>query len=390
MLFINRRLGMDFVTLAFYIVLSFVLVFGVKISINKNYFLKIDSKSKSIASFNIGYFFLASIFIFFAVFRYVYNGYGGTDAYSYVTFFQEINGSVFDYFKIERFLKFWNYSESLFNIITLIFRRISADYHLYFLFTYGLIVVGLFSFVYNTYDKKSNFLTLILLFCSYLHSYNVMRGWMSIAICMFALIDIKEKRWAKSLVSIIIAVFFHTISIIFILVWVVCRIEDKYPRFFTRQKLFLYAALVNLSFFVGKNLAIATIMSTKYSSYAEMFNMPVSIIGYIPTYIICFVAVLMYPRFKRLGGFSSTTVIILAVDLSLLYFTVFLRGWRIHDYFAPIRMYMLSRFYIEIPKGFKEKTLIKMLINLYIAALFVQSIHGLLEGSKVFPYILNI
>lgn len=381
---------MDFATTIFYIVLSLSLVLGVKTSITRSYFIKINSKSKKYVSINFGYFLLVSLLIFFAVFRYVYYGYGGTDAYTYVKEFQEIKGTFSDYLKMERYLKFWNYSESLFKALTLFCRNISSDYRIYFLFTYSLIVGGLLTFVYNTYHKKSNFLTLILLFCSYLYSYNVMRGWMSIAICMFALIDIKEHHWKKSLLFIIIATFFHTISLVFVLVWLACWIDFRYPHFFTRGRLIICVLFGNLAFFLGRSLFMMIVMSTKYSYYMDWFNMQMGLLGYIPTFFICVIAIFMYPKFKQEGGFASTAVVILAVDLGLMYCIVYLLGWRIHDYFAPVRMYMLSELYINVPKYFKEKKVIKMLINVFIIALFIQLLQELFQTAAVFPYILDI
>ena len=379
---------MILLTCEFYTVMSIIVAWVVKNSINGFYCVKTRPEIHRISPINAGFFLITCILIFFAVFRYVSNGYGGTDAYSYVLEFQNMKASVSEYLKIDRFLRFWNYSETLFLLITLLFRSLTVNYHIYFLFTYGLIVIGLLSFVYETYDNKSNFFTLILLFCSYLHSYNVMRGWMSIAICMFAVINIRKRKWRKSLFLIFLAALFHYMSLAYLIVWLACWIDYKLPSFFTRRRLIIIVLLSNLISLLGRAILINIIMATKYSYYKDYFDMPVSLLGYIPTFLICLAAIIMYPKFKASGRFSSTAAIMLAVNLALLYGIVYLFAWRVHDYFAPIRMYMLSEFYIVIPEYVKEKVLAKGLISIYVVALFIQSLHGLFESSDVFPYIL--
>lgn len=380
---------MLYATCIFYIVLSLFIVFMVKNTIGLKFYIN-DKRGKVI---NIGYVWVLLTLLFFAVFRYVFNKYGGTDAYSYVTEFQEMDDSIFDYLDIKRYIFFWKYSEPLFKMLTAAVRMITSDYHLYFLLTYGVIVSGILSFVYNFYDRESNFFTLILLFCSYLHSYNVMRGWMSIAICMFGLNAIKKKQWKKSFAIILIAVFFHYMALVFFIVWAVCWFHNKYPSFFTRNKLILAVVLVNVVSLCGRTVFFNIAMSTKYAFYRDYFTISTSIWGYLPTFFICLLAVIFFPQLKARGETPAMAAIILAVNFSLLYCIVYLPGWRIHDYFALIRMYIIAELYNLISEYFEKgfsRNAMKILVNAYVVALFVQSLLGLYESSDVFPYILNL
>lgn len=380
---------MDVLTFVFYFLLAIGIVFIVKKSMKINIYVRIGRRK----NINWAYAITFIVLLFFAVYRYVYDKYGGTDAYSYVMEFQEFDVPLSFYMDIKRFIFFWDYSETFFKVLTLIIRKITYDYHFYFFITYGIIISGLLSYVFNFYHKNSNFFTLILLIASYLHSYNVMRGWMSISICMFALVAMKQNKWKKALCIIWIASMFHYMALIFVVLWAVCWYHGKKPYFFTRNKLLFLVILINVLTWAGKRILYTIAMSTKYAFYKDYFEMDYSIWGYLPTFSICLAAIFFFPKLKKRGEDTAMCAIILAVNMSLFYFITCMPGWRVHDYFALVRMFILSELYSimsEYIKNDSSRKIVYLLYNICILFLFVHALYGLYESSDVFPYILKI
>lgn len=376
-------------TLLFYLLLAFMVVYVVKMSMETKVCVNMQKK----IYINWGYLFIFFVLLFFAVFRYVHDKYGGTDAYSYVKEFQEFNVPLSYYLNVDRFICVWNYGETLFKLFTLVMRKITSDYHPYFLVIYSLIISGVLTFIYKFYHKKSYFFTLILLIPCYIHSYNVMRGWMSIAICMFALVAINNKKWLKSLIVIYIAILIHTLAVVFLAVWFVCWFRYKHPKFFTRNKLVFLVLITNLCAWGGQKIVYNIVMQTKYSFYQEYFNMEVSAWGYLPSFFVGVLAVIFFPKLKELGEKAELCAILCAMNLAFFYIIVFLPGGRFHDYFALIRMYILSELYCVVLGSFKKgisKRIVSVMLNLLIVIIFIQGMWGLYESADVFPYILSI
>ena len=126
----------------------------------------------------------------FAVMREVSYGVGGTDAITYVRDFMNMRKSLANYIDFEKVLSLQQ-REPLYYLFGWSVRRVTDNYKVYFFLWHFFIVTGFVYAATKSYKKDSwgvgSVLPLMLLFAGYIHSFNVMRNWLAIAIAMIGL-----------------------------------------------------------------------------------------------------------------------------------------------------------------------------------------------------------
>ena len=120
-------------------------------------------------------------------------------------------------------------TEPVYFYFTVFINTITDNFHLYFLFIYLSISIGFCGFLYLAYreykcyfykEKLLAFLPIILMMTYYIHSFSVMRNWLSISIALWAFVFLSEEKYGKSLFLIILSGLFHYTAFSLIIVWV--------------------------------------------------------------------------------------------------------------------------------------------------------------------------
>ena len=328
------------------------------------------------------------VLLFFAVFRKVDYGIGGADAYSYLQIFDNTHETIGEYFSRVKGSRLLDIQEPFFTLFNIVFRSVTESHILYFLALYTVIIFGLLLFINKVYDEEAEYFTLILFLCSYVHSFNVIRSWISISICMIAFCYLLDDKWNKSLCLIIIASLFHYMALCFFLVWGCCRLEEKLSKYVTGKRLLMISIAINFLTFVGRNIIYDFSMNTKYSYYENMYQSDISLVGYIPSILICFYCLWNFDNFRLRDAKMAKCTIALFVNMSLFYCIVYLLAWRINDYFALVRMYMLSSFFVLFKRK-KNGKIYSLVLYVFIVAIFFQQMINMKEVSYVFPYVLK-
>lgn len=186
--------------------------------------------------------------------------------------------------------------EFLYLLINLIFKN----------FRIFLIVVATFSFFVKAiyYYKRSynRILCLLLYFCSIGLTYDmgVIRQGIALAILLFSIKYIKEKKTIKSFVVIVIAAMFHITSLF---VLPLCFLgERKYSRK-VYYGLPIATFLISSYWFKYASIIISQLgidfISNKWDLYSTYQNVDIGIGSFIRRFIILFIVVEFYLRTKR-------------------------------------------------------------------------------------------
>ncbi len=338
-------------------------------------------------SINTSMAFLFLILLFFAVMRKIEPGVGGTDAYEYLQKIDSANISYSSYLDALRTKSLLKTGEPLFQLFIILCNKLPHSHAVFLLVVYSTIIYCFLRFIRKFYDKTLNLFPILLLICYFLSSFNILRSWLSVALCLISFNLIADKKYIKSIVLILIASLIHYVGFCFLLVWLCCFLYDKKPRLFSRRSLLIFCVGINVLTFVCQSVLINFFTDTKYSSYMGLLN-TVSIIGHIPTILICFYSVWLFDKYKDIDENIAKCIIAITINLSLMYTIIFLLGWRINDFFALIRMYMLSVFFYDFKRK-KYGTIYSVLLYLFIVVIFIQQMLSLRASSGVFPYLLS-
>lgn len=336
---------------------------------------------------NTSMIFLFLILLFFAVMRKIEPGIGGTDAYEYLKKIDSADISYSSYFDELRMKSLLKTGEPLFKLLIILCNKLPHSHTAFLLIVYSTIIYCFLRFIRKFYDKTLSLFPILLLVCYFLSSFNILRSWLSVALCLISFNLIADKKYIKSIALILIASLIHYVGFCFLLVWLCCLLYDKKPRLFSRRSLLIFCVGINVLTFACQSVFINFFTDTKYSSYMGLLN-TVSIIGHIPTILICFYSIWLFDKYKDSDDNIAKCIIAMTVNLSLMYTTIFLMGWRISDFFALIRMYMLSVFFCDFKRK-KYGIIYSVPLYLFVVVVFIQQMLSLRESSGVFPYLLS-
>lgn len=372
-------------TWVLYISLSFLCVLLSRKMIDRKYAIGLKGNALNDTYIAAVFFF---VLVFFAVFRTVLpDGTGGSDAYGYLQWFDNAP-SIDEFFRYFKFNELLKDREPVFLLLNSIIKGISSSHRFYFLITYSIVVAGFIYFVYNLFRKDSYFFFLILLIPCYIHSFNVMRSWISVSICMFAFVQIIRRNWLKSIVLVAVAAMFHYMAMCFFFVIIASLVEERMKHLITGFRLIIVGVGMNFLTFVLKNSIQTFIMTTKYSYYENLFDGEVSLLGYTPPIMICLIGMMLYDHYKH-NNIMSKCIVAVFVNFSLAYATIFLFAWRINDFFALIRIVILSEFCVFLYKK-GSVSIMNIFVYLFAIIVFFQQFFRMRASSHVFPYIIDL
>ncbi len=147
------------------------------------------------------------VWLVFAVLRYISPEIGGTDAPTYIEYFEKC---------LEPTSNLYSYrTEITFRVFTKIIRIFCSDYHLYFFIIYTVIILGYILFLKEYSSKDICFLPVIASAYHYFLTYNIVRNGFSIGILMIAFYFLKRNKYMASLMTATVSVLMHTASIFY-------------------------------------------------------------------------------------------------------------------------------------------------------------------------------
>ena len=140
-----------------------------------------------------------------AVWRYIDNSVGGTDAPTYINYFR----NCLDYSISNDNMDFF------FSIFTRAIRLLTDNYHVYFFVVYFFMIISFVQFINTFSTKHSSSVPLCILVLLYLRGFTSIRSNLSIAILLCSIVFLYKNKIAWSVVFAILACFTHKIAILY-------------------------------------------------------------------------------------------------------------------------------------------------------------------------------
>lgn len=177
-------------------------------------------------------------------------------------------------------------------LLMLIFRTITANYTIYFIFVHAFINYSFCRFIRKNSDNMCFSFTIFFLLRFFFSEMNIMRQFIAIAIFLFAIDCIIEKKLLKYITLIITASLFHKSALFLLPVYSLDRIQLN-----RKQKIiFIMASLIIYTFLYSILLRIVSSIGV-YEGYFEEFynsNEIGSLINFIMQFtIFIFVSILI-------------------------------------------------------------------------------------------------
>lgn len=193
----------DWTTLLIYIIMA---TGGVLCLNNRSKYTIVINKVHKI---NMAYTLFFIVWVVFAAYRYIApNGIGGTDAYSYVEYFEKCIYAVSNSFSYRAEVGFRFFNQFL--------RHITDDYHIYLIIVYSVIVGSYIYFVKTFKNKYSSSALYVVSLFYFVNSFCVLRSSLASAILLIGITFLYKKKYFWAAFLGIISIFIHS-SLIFYL-----------------------------------------------------------------------------------------------------------------------------------------------------------------------------
>ena len=329
--------------------------------------------------------------LFLAVFRKVTYNLGGSDTINYIDNFQTI-------FKggIER----QNNSdlEWGFQTITKAIRSLSDNYHVYFMFMYGIIIYGYIKFIKRSCPKGLVYIPFILLMYPFLKSFNTMRTSVAIA---FILIGISYMNKSKLLSFFLIAfsVLIHRISLLFVFVW---------PFYYVMNKRLIEMSRIKFVIVTLVGIVVVFLVSLQFQQYAILYQIADGTDAYYIQATLGQDYLMRYPMF--LGQLllfvflflnynsiswddkSKSLRTLFIYDLWMVPAGLVLGMWRSIEYLYLVRLSLWAILIYALTQKSSQvvATFIKISFFFVFAAWLIFRIYKEYEDTKISPYILDL
>lgn len=189
-------------------------------------------------------------------------GVGGTDAYMYISFFQNCNS-------FQKMLSAEHFDIG-FKLFTYIVRLFINNYHVYTFVCAFIIVLSYAVVIKELCPFSIETIPLVLIFYIFLRGFTTFRTNLSVAFLLLGIVYLYKKNYLKSFVLLITSILFHKASIIYVMIFPFIIIYNK-----RKLKVKESFALICLGIIFGK--CIQTLMlgdfgqslGGAYSSYAS-------------------------------------------------------------------------------------------------------------------------
>lgn len=330
--------------------------------------------------------FAVSLLTCFAVMREVSYGIGGTDAITYVVDFLNMQGNLSNYIDFDKVLNL-RQREPLYYLFGWSVRRITDDYKIYFLFIYLAMAIAFVCVSAKSYKKEDLYLgsvlPLLLFYVGYIHSFNVMRNWLAIAIAMVGMTFLRQGKYKYYFIFLLMAVGMHYSAFVLVLPFIMVKLFNRFTKM--RFPLLMFIVVGNVLIYSYVSLFGSIFANTKFSSYMEMQS---SWFGYLPVLFIAVCGIIFYSDLVRMS--PDNKIVLLGVALNAAMFIAYIKigAYRINDCFVVFRVWLLielGKLFYRKYKGWKRVGFVYGM-NLFVVAYFFQQLNLLVRMSGVVPY----
>ena len=327
-----------------------------------------------------------SLLTCFAVIREVSYGVGGTDAITYVRDFLNMRKSLANYIDFEKVLSLQQ-REPLYYLFGWSVRRVTDNYKVYFFLWHFFIVTGFVYAAAKSYKKDSwgvgSVLPLMLLFAGYIHSFNVMRNWLAIAIAMIGLSFLRRENLKYYFLFLFMAVCIHYSTIVLTLPFLMSKLFKRLDNI--KIPLAIFIVVGNMLIYSYISFFSSIFAETKFSSYMEVQS---SWFGYLPILLIAVVGLIFYDDLIKMEPSNKFVLWGVALNATMFIAYVKIGAYRINDCFVIFRVWLLielGRLFYNRFKGWKRVSLVYG-TNIFIVAYFLQQLNLLVRTSGIIPY----
>lgn len=210
-----------------------------------------------------GYAAWAVVWVVFATWRGVGQGFGGSDAPTYVAYFQVCLDSSSDNLYVE-------HSDLVFALINQALRLVTCDYHVLFVILYGLIVCSYIYVVKTFRIKSSSLVPLVAVIYIYIRGFSSLRMNVAVAFVLVSVCLLFRGKTKSAVFFAIISVLTHKASILYACYLLVYLYDRK--RGLSLPKCLVGMAVATVAASVVQGLFLNNSMSFfdngAYASYA--------------------------------------------------------------------------------------------------------------------------
>lgn len=376
----------DLITLMLYLTIGLVTVLLVSMA-EKNTKLQIigDDQAKTYTLLGkVIYSLLFLILVFFACFRYVDVGIGGSDALVYIDWFKDGIRPGFDLISVITLKQ----QEPLFFAMTFIIRSITDNYLIYFFVIYSIIIGAYLKFFSRNFESRMMMLPIILFIINYIYSFSAIRSSMALAIGLLAIDAYRRNKKMHALLLGIIAFLFHYSSIIIIVFFL---FYEVYNRKIFKRKLSLTFALIvtTIIMVVFLDQASTILESTKYRAY---LSNPNNLRGQLPTIFFAIITLLNHKSLIMKMGNKKIYIYCVYFSALLIPAVINLGAYRLHSYFDFPKLVVISFLIVVFGEKFSKKNkwdrfLIKYSLGVSIVAWTIYMIIRTSLPAGLMPYI---
>lgn len=251
--------------------------------------------------------------------------------------------------------------------------RIFKDPQWLLVITSLMYIVAIFYFIDNNSDDIPLSITLYIALGLMIFNLQGMRQSIAMSICLFAYEQAKRKHLIRFLVLIIIAVTFHQTAIVFLPVYIVCRLRYSHKNM-------LIMSLIAL--LIITNASRITFIAN--SLFDRSYNTAVDQGGFVAMliYIIILIITLLFDYRLKDGNTKTPLLYILIIGLvsyMLRYFGT-LAAERISFYFMFSQLVLLPNSQYFVVK--QQRKIMRIIIFILAVALMAYRLHG----SEFVPY----
>ena len=339
------------------------------------------------------------IWVFFSTFRLINEkGVGGSDAYYYLTFFENcFDSSIINIHPFVHYGKMWLFMCRAIRIFT-------GNYH-FFLLLYNVFLVYTYQlFIMEFLPDRFNVGPLILVFFIYLRGFNTFRTNVAVAMILLAIVSYKKGKGGLTCLFVVVSISIQVASALYGLFFIFYHVYEN-------KKLSIYKCLQ----FLILSIVIAPIARTffirylgdylghAYSAYAKKMvgvsffnNFWKIVIGQL---ILGFILWITRKQIKKLiedkdNPYHKELKIIWRIcmfDLFIIPFVFVLNIWRGYEYFYIPRLLMWSQVIPIIGNKLRIDVKINNLLSVVLFTFWlIWRINNTWEASKYLPYVLHL
>lgn len=208
------------------------------------------------------------VWTFFAVFRLVRFGIGGSDAVDYIAYFEICNKPLDETDGV----LYHTGSDLLFRWINKIIRYFTSDYHVFFAIVYSFLCYGYIKFVTTFSSSKYSVVPFFLVFYLYLRGFSSIRSNLAICFLLLGIVALAKGKVRRAYLFLIFSALTHKMGIVFGLVIPFCHIYLN--RRINLFRLSCLLVVVYFACFYLRNIfiefAAVVDLGGAYKAYAEI------------------------------------------------------------------------------------------------------------------------